>query len=74
MWAKMVGVLKIHWFLPTGGDSRDVLPTAPTRHPRAPDLAYLAQVARPATDLGFDGHAHALRHRLRGRLARHRRR
>jgi alkanesulfonate monooxygenase len=47
-------VLKIHWFLPTGGDARDVLPTAPNANPRAPDLAYLAQVAQACDRLGFD--------------------
>ena len=49
-----VGVLKIHWFLPTGGDSRDVLPTAPEAAPRAPDLEYLAQVAQACDRLGYD--------------------
>jgi alkanesulfonate monooxygenase len=49
-----VPVLKVHWFLPTGGDSRDVLPTAPSAHPRAPDLEYLAQVAQACDRLGFD--------------------
>ncbi len=51
----MAGVLKIHWFLPTGGDARDVLPTAPNANPRAPDLPYLAQVATACDHLGFDG-------------------
>ncbi len=50
----MGSVLKIHWFLPTGGDSRDVLPTAPEAAPRAPDLAYLAQVAQACDRLGYD--------------------
>lgn len=45
--------LKIHWFLPTGGDSRDVLPAADgTRRP--PDVDYLAQVARAADALGYE--------------------
>ena len=52
----MVGVLKIHWFLPTGGDARDVLPTAPNANPRAPDLPYLAQVATACDRLGYDGY------------------
>jgi alkanesulfonate monooxygenase len=47
-------VLKIHWFLPTGGDARDVLPTAPNANPRAPDLEYLAQVAQACDHLGYD--------------------
>ena len=46
--------LKIHWFLPTGGDSRDVLPTGDDAHRRAPSLEYLSQIARACDDLGFD--------------------
>jgi alkanesulfonate monooxygenase len=45
----------MHWFLPTGGDARDVLPGADDPHRRAPDLAYLAQVAGACDNLGFDG-------------------
>ncbi|HQO65335.1 MAG TPA: ribonucleoside triphosphate reductase, partial [Spirochaetales bacterium] len=33
----------IHWFLPTGGDSREVVPPDPSAS-RAPDHGYLAQV------------------------------
>jgi alkanesulfonate monooxygenase len=44
----------MHWFLPTGGDSRDVLPTADGHH-RAPDHAYLTQLAGACDQLGFDG-------------------
>jgi alkanesulfonate monooxygenase len=47
--------VKVHWFLPTGGDSREVLPTAPDAHRRAPDHDYLAQVAVACDRLGFDG-------------------
>jgi alkanesulfonate monooxygenase len=47
----MIGV---HWFLPTGGDSREVLPTSDDAHRRAPDLAYLATVAKACDALGFD--------------------
>ena len=47
--------MKVHWFLPTGGDSREVLPTAPGAHRRAPDHDYLAQVAIACDRLGFDG-------------------
>jgi alkanesulfonate monooxygenase len=47
-------VLSIHWFLPTGGDSRDVLP-ADDGHQRAPDHDYLAEVAMACDRLGFDG-------------------
>ena len=47
-------MLRIHWFLPTGGDSRDVVPDQPDSVRRAPTLDYLAQVARAADQLGFD--------------------
>jgi alkanesulfonate monooxygenase len=47
----MIGV---HWFLPTGGDSREVLPTGDDAHRRAPDLAYLSTVAKACDSLGFD--------------------
>lgn len=40
------------WFLPTGGDSRDVLPDAGSN--RAPSHNYLAQVARACEDMGFE--------------------
>jgi alkanesulfonate monooxygenase len=46
--------VKIHWFLPTGGDSRDVLPTGPDAHRRAPSHEYLAQVAMACDQLGYD--------------------
>ncbi|MBM3675442.1 MAG: LLM class flavin-dependent oxidoreductase [Actinobacteria bacterium] len=46
--------MRVHWFLPTGGDARDVLPTAPDAHPRAPDHGYLAQVAMACDRLGYD--------------------
>lgn len=46
--------LKVHWFLPTGGDSRDVLPTDPDTHRRPPTHDYLAQVAGACDDLGYD--------------------
>jgi alkanesulfonate monooxygenase len=48
-------MLSIHWFLPTGGDARDVVPSGPDAHRRAPSLSYLAQVAQAAELLGFDG-------------------
>jgi len=47
------GAISLHWFLPTGGDSRDLDPGAVGAHRRAPDIDYLAQVARAAEDLGF---------------------
>jgi alkanesulfonate monooxygenase len=46
--------IKIHWFLPTGGDSRDILPTGDDAHRRAPSHDYLAQVAGACDQLGFD--------------------
>ncbi len=46
--------LKLHWFLPTGGDSRDVLPSTDKPGQRQPDLAYLAQVAQAADQHGFE--------------------
>ncbi len=46
-------MLDIHWFLPTGGDSRDVLPSGPAPHRRPPDLGYLAQIAKACDELGY---------------------
>jgi alkanesulfonate monooxygenase len=45
--------MKVHWFLPTSGDSRNVVPGA-GGHARPPSLEYLIQVARAAEQLGFD--------------------
>ena len=45
-------MIDVHWFLPTGGDSRDVLPTGNSIR-RSPDISYLAQVAKACDDLGF---------------------
>ena len=47
-------MLSIHWFLPTGGDARDVAPTGADAVRRAPSLPYLTQVAQAAEQLGFD--------------------
>jgi alkanesulfonate monooxygenase len=47
--------LTLHWFLPTLGDSRTVVPHGPDGHFRAPTLDYLTDVARAADRLGFDG-------------------
>lgn len=52
--------VQLHWFLPSHGDGRDIVRkqsgpgrgNARARH-RAPDLGYLAQVARAADGLGF---------------------
>jgi alkanesulfonate monooxygenase len=53
----------LHWFLPTTGDSRTIVGTdhrggSHTHQPdglRAPDIEYLAQIARSAEQLGFTG-------------------
>src|SRR3954454_21053036 len=53
--------LQVHWFLPTSGDSRNVVGAglrsydddAPPGPFRTPDIDYLAQVARAAEQLGF---------------------
>ncbi|MEI7591839.1 MAG: LLM class flavin-dependent oxidoreductase [Actinomycetes bacterium] len=45
--------MKIHWFLPTGGDSRDLVGIGQDSHHREPTLAYLATVARAAEQLGY---------------------
>ncbi len=46
--------ISVHWFLPTGGDSRDVAPGGATGAVRTPSHAYLAQVAQACDQLGFD--------------------
>ncbi|MSX00047.1 MAG: LLM class flavin-dependent oxidoreductase, partial [Actinobacteria bacterium] len=50
-----MSTIKIHWFLPTGGDSRDILPTGADAHRRGPSHDYLAQVAQACDDMGFEG-------------------
>lgn len=50
----MSGVV-LHWFLPTSGDSRTVIPFGPDGHRRPPRIEYLGQIARAADDLGFSG-------------------
>src|SRR3954468_17319730 len=47
--------LKLHWFLPTTVDSRTVVPFGPDGHGRAPTIDYLAQIARAADQLGYEG-------------------
>jgi alkanesulfonate monooxygenase len=44
----------VHWFLPTTGDSREIVGFGPTTGRRAPDIGYLGQVARAADQLGFE--------------------
>lgn len=46
--------LRMHWFLPTGGDSRELAPTPPDGHRRDPDHDYLLEVALAAERMGFD--------------------
>ena len=46
--------MKLHWFLPTGGDSRDVLPDPDRPGQRPPTHDYLTQVALAAEAAGFD--------------------
>ena len=45
----------LHWFLPTAGDSRTVVPFGEDGHRRPPTIEYLAQIAHAAEDLGFTG-------------------
>ena len=58
----------LHWFLPTGGDGRTLVDrhaytdggirsarTTAVSGVRAPDIDYLAQIARAAEQLGFEG-------------------
>jgi alkanesulfonate monooxygenase len=45
--------INLHWFLPTSGDSRNVVPGS-GGHARPATIEYLAQIARAADDLGFD--------------------
>jgi alkanesulfonate monooxygenase len=47
--------LHLHWFLPTAGDSHDVVGFGPASGDRPPTLEYLTEVATNAERLGFDG-------------------
>ncbi|MFF5294284.1 LLM class flavin-dependent oxidoreductase [Paractinoplanes globisporus] len=51
--------LHVHWFLPTAGDSHDIVGGGQARlaadTSRPPDLGYLALVARAAEQVGFEG-------------------
>ncbi|WP_445147862.1 LLM class flavin-dependent oxidoreductase [Baekduia sp. Peel2402] len=58
--------ITLHWFLPTTGDSRGILGAGakvgahhrradPAAGERPPDVDYLAQIARSAEQLGFEG-------------------
>ena len=46
--------ISLHWFLPTAGDSRDVVGFGPVQARRPATLDYLAQVAKAAETVGFD--------------------
>jgi alkanesulfonate monooxygenase len=46
--------ISLHWFLPTAGDSRDVVGFGPVEAHRPATLDYLAQVAKAAEHVGFD--------------------
>jgi alkanesulfonate monooxygenase len=52
--------LRLHWFIPSHSDGRDLAAPAPgaphaaRRQRRQPDIDYLAQVARAADQMGFD--------------------
>lgn len=59
--------VRLHWFLPTGGDGRTLVDrhaytdggvkrsrVTPVSGVRAPDVDYLAQIARAADGLGFE--------------------
>ena len=56
-----VGLISFHWFLPTSGDSRDIIGGGHGAKPgvvanrRDPTVAYLGQVASAAEQLGFVG-------------------
>jgi alkanesulfonate monooxygenase len=53
--------LRLHWFLPTSGDGRTIAErfhankSGGPAADRPPDIGYLAQVARAAEQLGFEG-------------------
>ena len=67
---------KFFWFLPTNGDSRSIVGashasshhTVPANY-RAPTRRYLAEVARAADRLGYEGVLDPHRNLVRGRLA-----
>jgi alkanesulfonate monooxygenase len=46
--------IHVHWFLPTAGDSREIVGFGPTVGRRSPDIDYLSQVARAADQLGYE--------------------
>ncbi len=46
--------IHVHWFLPTTGDSREIVGFGPTVGRRAADIDYLGLVARAADQLGYE--------------------
>ncbi|NGN70207.1 LLM class flavin-dependent oxidoreductase, partial [Streptomyces sp. A7024] len=67
MSASAESTVRLHWFLPTGGDGRGLVDRhafidggvkrdrlAPVSGVRAPDVEYLAQIAKAAEQLGFE--------------------
>src|SRR3954469_21336459 len=44
----------VHWFLPTSGDSREIVGFGPTTGRRPADIDYLSLVAKAAEQLGFE--------------------
>ena len=62
--------IRLHWFLPTAGDRRDVVGFgADARSRRAQPVDYLSQVAKASRRPRLHRRAHADRHLVRGRLA-----
>src|SRR5687768_5762684 len=53
-WRQRHVALSVHWFLPTGGDGREVAGFGAGSGGRAPDLEYLSLVAGAAERAGFD--------------------
>lgn len=51
--------MRVHWFLPTAGDGRDIVAGgqagSAVASERPPDLAYLSVLAKAVERLGFDG-------------------
>src|SRR3954466_4236824 len=46
--------IHVHWFLPTSGDSREIVGFGPTTGRRPADIDYLSLVAKAADQLGFE--------------------
>src|SRR4051794_12720793 len=46
--------IHVHWFLPTSGDSREIVGFGPTTGRRPADIEYLSLIAKAADQLGFE--------------------